>query len=585
MNDSLRNLQAMQNTYLVPVLKNGLFGFINEAGKEIIPTAFETIFPDYLCGNITDDVLILDNKLIARNGSQVYAGRVEEVSDLGIGFLKIKTGDYYGLIHKAGFTFADSIEDARILNKRYVALRQEGVWKLYTLTGRALDGGEWHDITSFHDNIIFRKGDKVYIAPKKQLEGIPHGRPVKLSEPFDEVRNWPHDLIWVRSGQFQGALNHAMQIVMRFDKHTLKQTFFGATATVPNGINLYNWAGQEASTFEEVNIYGPWVAVKKRQSWYLFEPHLQEIESRAYDNIRAEGPFVIGWLADTAYVHFAMSNVETFIKPTHISFVPGKDSTSFLLVEDKQGKSIYDLRGKKLFTTTFDGIEYAGEEIFVVSKKDKKGLINSAGKILLAPEFDAIGSVKDKVISVLKNKRFGAFHTTLEKIIKPQYDRNLIPYHDRLLTTYKEGFYGFLGWDNKPLSAFEFDEIKYWDDSVALVKKGSVWNFYDIIARKNAENNLRNISFIKNSPEEKIAIIQKDNGYGVISSVANVIIPPSFSDIINLGSGENPLYFTEKHIAEAALFIVIYYDRFGRMLRKEIYEDAQDYDKIYCSDN
>jgi hypothetical protein len=585
MNDSLQNLQAVQNTYLVPILKNGLYGFINENGKEIIRPEFEDIFPDYLCGNITDDVLILDNKLIARNGSLVYEGQVDEISELGIGFLKIRTKDGHKLIHKAGFIFADSIQDARVLNKRYVALKRDSVWKIYTLTGRQLDPVEWEDITSFHDNIIFKKNDKVYIAPKKQLDGIADGLPVKLSEPFDEVRNWPYELIWVRSGEFQGVLNYALQTVMRFDKHTLRQSFFGAIATVPNGFNLYNWAGQEASTFEQVNIYGPWVAVQKRQSWYLFEPHLQEIESQAYDRIKAEGPFVIGWLTDTAYVHFAMNNTTTFIQPVKISFVPGKDSTSFLLVEDKQGKSIFDLRGRKLFTAIFDAIEYAGEGIFVVTRKDKKGLINSSGKILLPPEFDAIGSVKDKVVSLLKGKRFGAYHIGIEKTINPQYDRNLIPYHDGFLATYKEGFYGFLGWDNKPLSAFEFDEIKYWDDSIALVKKGAVWNFYNIVAKKIAENNLRNILFIKNSPDEKIAIIQKDSGYGVISSVENVIIPPSFSDIINLGSAENPLYFTEKHIAEAGLFVVIYYDRVGRMLRKEIYEDAQDYDKIYCSDN
>jgi hypothetical protein len=58
----------------------------------------------------------------------------------------------------------------------------------------------------------------------------------------------------------------------------------------------------------------------------------------------------------------------------------------------------------------------------------------------------------------------------------------------------------------------------------------------------------------------------------------------SFSDIINVGSPAQPLYFTEKHVEEASIFVVIYYDSAGKMLRREIYEQ-DDYEKIYCSNN
>ncbi len=586
LNDSLRYIETTRSLYLVPVLKNGLYGFMNEGGKLIIAPEFKNIHPDYLCGNITDDILILDDKLIAQNGSLVYQGKVDEVAELGIGFLKIKTGGHVKIIHKAGFVFADSVQEARVLSKRYLAIQKNNLWRLFTLTGRQLDAQAWEDITAFQDIVIFKRNNKYYIATKKQLATIAEGGGLMISEPFDDVMNWPYDLIWVKSGEFEGVLNQSLQPVMRYDKHILKQTFFGATAEVPNGVNLYNWAGQEASTFEQVNIFGPWVAVKKRQSWFLFEPHLQEIESIAYDTIKAEGPFVTGLLTDTVYVHFASNIRRLLIQPGNITFIPGKDSTSFLLIEGSdQMKSIYDIKGKKLFSATFDAIEYAGEEIFVFTRKDKKGLINAVGKVLLAPEFDAIGSVKDRVVSLLKARRFGSYQIDQEKFIKPQYDRNLTPYTDQFLVIHKDGFYGFLGWENKPLSHFEFDEIKYWDDSVALVKKGPLWNFYNIASQKIIEGNLHHVSMIKNSPDEKVAIIQKDNVYGVISNERNVIIPASFSDIINLGSEELPLYFTEKHIAEASLFIVIYYDHSGQMLRKEIYEDEADYDKIYCSDN
>jgi hypothetical protein len=188
------------------------------------------------------------------------------------------------------------------------------------------------------------------------------------------------------------------------------------------------------------------------------------------------------------------------------------------------------------------------------------------------------------VISVLKNKRFGAYHIQQKKLIKPQYDRNIMPYNEAVVSTFKSGNYGFLGWDNKPVSMFAFDEIRYWSDSVAMVRKGSFWSFYDIPARNETETNLRKVILIRDAPDDKVAIIQKDNAFGVIANRGEVIIPVTFTDIVNLGSADQPLYFTEKHVKEASLYIVIYYDYAGNMLRKEIYDDASDYDKIYCTD-
>jgi hypothetical protein len=64
-----------------------------------------------------------------------------------------------------------------------------------------------------------------------------------------------------------------------------------------------------------------------------------------------------------------------------------------------------------------------------------------------------------------------------------------------------------------------------------------------------------------------------------------MIIPIAFTDLVNIGTAEEPLYFTEKHVEEAWLFVVIYYDKNGRFLRREVYEEPDDYEKIYCPDN
>lgn len=585
LSDSLRNLLALEKVFLIPVLRNDRYGFMDENGREVLAPQFESIPAGYLCGPVTDDVLMVDDKLIARNGSLIHDGRADDIDQMGIGFLKLTTHGRVSVVHKAGFAVADSLQDARVLSKRFLALKKFDSWFLYTLTGKLLDANPWDDILSFKDVVVFRSGKKSFLARKDQLGGMADGNSLELPAAFDEVKLWPHDLIWVKQGALEGVVDQSLQPVVGLGKQTLTPAFFGISAEGPDGFALYNWLGQKASGFSGVKISGQWVAVRKRDAWLLFDPRFQQIESRPYDTIRIEGPFVIGQLTDTVYVHFTGNRIRMFTPAVNVSFIPGMDTTSFLLVEDQRQKTLYDLRGRKMFSGDFDAITYAGEGTFVVTRKDKKGLVNASGDDLLGADFDAIGSVQGQVVFLLKNKHFGSYNIRDKKLIKPQYDRNLHPYTQELLTTFRDGFYGFLGWDNKPVGKFEFDEINYWNDSVALVRKGAYWNLYDIAHAKITGGNLRSISMVKNTAEEKVAIVQRDNNFGVISNRRDVVVPVSFTDIINLGSEDTPLYFTEKQVREASLFVVIYYDRMGNILRKEIYEDPASYDRIYCPDN
>jgi hypothetical protein len=80
---------------------------------------------------------------------------------------------------------------------------------------------------------------------------------------------------------------------------------------------------------------------------------------------------------------------------------------------------------------------------------------------------------------------------------------------------------------------------------------------------------------------KKIVKLHRDNYYGVMSSRMGLIIPISFTDIINLGTLDDPLYFTEKYIEEAGIYIVVYYNKKGELVRKQAYEE-EEYERILC---
>jgi hypothetical protein len=190
--------------------------------------------------------------------------------------------------------------------------------------------------------------------------------------------------------------------------------------------------------------------------------------------------------------------------------------------------------------------------------------------------------VNNGMVSLLTGGKFGLFDCSKRKLIRPLYEKNLSCYNDQVIVVFKEGAYGFVDWDNKSLSKVEFDEVKYWNDSAAFVRKGSGWALYEIKTKKTVVDEIREFRFIRDEHDDKLAIVQQDRSFGVLHNLKGTIIPISFSDILNVGSREIPFYFTEKHVEEASIFVVIYYDDQGKMIRKEVYEQ-DDYEKIYCS--
>jgi hypothetical protein len=106
----------------------------------------------------------------------------------------------------------------------------------------------------------------------------------------------------------------------------------------------------------------------------------------------------------------------------------------------------------------------------------------------------------------------------------------------------------------------------------------------DIETHAVLSDKIKDFKMVSDTDEEKVAIMHQENAYGVISNKRGVIIPPTFTDIINIGTREEPLYFTEKNVEEASIFVVIYYDENGKLIHRQAF-DEDEYERIYCSNN
>lgn len=583
--DSLAHVLVANQGYLVPFLHKGHFGFMDEDGKEVLDAAIDELESEYLCGNIHEDILILPNGIMARNGVMIYHGAVSGVEDLGAGFLLIQSDVCTHVVHKTGFIPLDScVQNARMLSGRLLAIRTNDHWSVRTLAGRLLLGSAWDDVQAAGNVVILKKNEKYWLTTLDQVACIADQQPLGLRDVFNDVKPWSNGLIWFRAGSHEGVLGQHLDMPVPARQQRLAPAFFGAVATTTDSKHiLYDTRHKTVNPYDSIAVNEPWVAAKAAYTWYLLSPARHAAAVATYDSLYMTGSFAVGTKHDSVFVHMTSGAVLSFDEEARIEFVPGQDSSAFLTVDFNKTCTVYNREGRKLFGGAFDRIQYAGQGLFIVSRKEKKGLVTDEGKPVLPIEYDAIGSASNGTVSLLRAMKFGMFDIVRKKLIKPLYAKNLQPYNDQAIVAFKEGYYGFIGWDNNPLGDFKFKEINAWNDSVALVKNDSYWMLYNIATHTVVLDNIKGYELLRDTPTEKLAIVRQDSRYGVLHSRQGTVIPITYSDIVNVGPAEIPMYFTEKHVEEASLFVVIYYRHDGQLIRKEVY-DQDAYEKIYCSD-
>lgn len=584
LNDSIRNIRNLERDYLVPFFKDGKFGFMNSHGKEIVKPIAEELNEEYRCGNITEELLMLENEIRARNGAVIFSGDVDEVDDLGNGYLLIDDNTCSTILHKSGFILESCVQDARIIAHAYAAIKKNNRWSLKTLLGRNLPIGEFENIDGFDDVVVLKQSGKYKLAHKESIAKVADQGTPLYTRLFDEVRRWDGNMLWVRAGELQGLLDMNLKERIPLGKKEIVPTFFGGISKSAEGEQLWSAKTGVSEVFSRTQIQKPWVIVQQAGRWKIADQNLKVFTKTSYDSIYFIGAFCMAQSGDSLHAYVSPERFIPLNPSARVQFLPGKDSVYFMLVDEGEKKTLFNSRGERMFTATYDRLEFAGENMFLAIRKEKRGLINFQGRPIVQPEYDALGTVEQGTVPVLKDRKFGFLDVVNRKEIKPQYEKNLIRYNARFLIAQKGGLAGLIDWNNKPVTPFEYEEIRYWNDSSALVKRNFQWMIYNFIEKKIVADKIKSFRWLRDTPEEKVMIVLQENNYGVISNKNGFVLPATYSDIVNLGSVSKPLYFTEKHVEEASIYVVIYYDETGQLLRRQVFE-VDDYERIYCSHN
>lgn len=587
LNDSLNSLSVMEKGYWVPFLKNGQYGFMNEEGREMIPPRFAYISENYLCGNVEDDFFLATGGLYSRSGVRIFSDSVVGARNLGMGFLSVATRDCEQAVSKAGFVLGHGCpKNMRLVSNRFVALEYEQGWGLFALNGLQLLPFAYQNIFPIDGVVVLTRAGKQVLVLPENLGALADKNPLADDLVFDEVKAWGGGDIWVRNGVLEGVVDQRLEFVIPFDRHRLTKTSFGFLQEKENRIRIVGASAQlESQRFDRVKELGEWLELYNVPQRSLYQVSTGKIIDQQLDTIWFSNRIIFARKGDSLMTYGRSGKLASFHRSAPLQFISSRDTTAYFFVPEKKKKSVFDVTtGQKLFTADFDEIEYIGTNTFLFTLNKKKGLLNRTGKIILPATYNIIVYASDGSLSLYKDKRFGHFYLPTQKLIKPEYERNLQPYGPSHYIAYKAGGYGLITSDEKAVSPFEFEEIRYWNDTSMLVRKNHHWSIYSWASSTTHLDRIRQFRTLSTHSEETLLTIQRENYYGVISNVRGIVIPPNFTDIVNVGSEEKPLYFTEKRVEEADIYVVIYYNHQGALIRKQVYE-ADEYERIYCDSN
>jgi outer membrane protein assembly factor BamD (BamD/ComL family) len=585
LNDSLRKVILLNESYWAPILDKGKFGFINSSGDIAFAPRFETIEERYLCGSIFDDVLFTNEGLISRNGRLIFAHSSIQKS-LGFGFYKVGDSTCIKVIHKSGrWVVKDCVQEVKLLGAHFFAVKQNGRWKLVTLTGRQLLGeNTWDAIDRVEGVFVFSRLGKKIVLDLTSIESSADGNLVSEELVFDEVSRVAVDRLLVRNGSLEGLINSKLEFVVPFGRQTLSLRPFGLVRKVNDQYSMADLAEElEGKWWDNIFFSKQWLLLKRGLSHQLFDLNSKRIVENS-DSCWFAGGLAFAKQKDSVRVHINSLRTLTFSNENRVHFVKSRDSVRYFYTESKLKKTVYDIAtGQRLFTNEFEIIESFGEEIFLISRNGKRGLIAKTGTLVLLVEYEALVQLNDDYWSIYKDKKFGLFDWKRSRLVKPVYSRNISMLNSEVLIVFKDEHFGLTSWNGKALTAFEFDEMLPWTGDLVWVRKNAQWSLLDVRSGKVEIDRVKDFATISDTSTEKCMLIRRENLYGVISSERGIIIPTAFNGINNVGTDENPLYFTRKDVKEAQIQVVIYYDQFGKLIRKQVYEETE-FEKIVCED-
>ncbi|HAS40009.1 MAG TPA: hypothetical protein DCS93_05995 [Microscillaceae bacterium] len=598
--DYVTQLLAVDTLQYFPILEAGRYGFIDHFGQIRIPIKYQQIHKDYLCDGIQDNfVLVMRNNLtgvVDKLGQEVVAVNYDKIETLDGGIFIVTKNGFQGAFHQSGFEILpikyDKIEP---LNQYFLKVRRNGSWGVATHNGKIIVDCNFSDIERKANSFVqFRKDSRYALVKNKQIFEQFLNKQFSIQLKYDEV-NWIGDAyIKVIDQEKQGVVDTTGQLVLPPQFTSVKDLHVGWAARTSDSTQwqLFTRKGKQISpeTFEQVATHNKLFVAKQKGKWGAFDR-----EGKILEPFKRDSLIFIGNVLLTFKGKQVLAKLKGQQKPLNLTpykYVRGEkgnypEAKPFIYIETRlRKKGLINQQGKKMLSAVYDEISILANDLFSVRRYGKYGLVDTNRKIVLPIRYQGISNLKGGYQGLLLNRKFGLYHYKRKIKIEPKFSAIPRPYSlkedNRLFIVRKKQSYGLVDYKGKELIMTKYEKIEYWTDSVALLKNNAGdWFLYNFINKQRLKTKeFSQIQYLKKDNQEIIALVSKGK-YGILSNRRGLLIPMEYDLIYNLGSIEQPMFFTERQYSGGKSFVVSYINFQRKTIWNKIMKEA-DYHRILC---
>jgi hypothetical protein len=597
--DSLMQIVQAEVGHLMAIFELELYGFSKLTGEKLIDFTYSKIDEDYYCGRIAQDYLEVEKDgipmIVSRKGGIIFKGEYDSVKDLGCGALKIERDGYFGVYHKSGFQMLDfNYVDVGLVANAFIKFKFNGKWGLKSFSNRDI-------LPPVHDE-IFSEGRFVIIEDDglfaiQNVENL--AKAADLLKPKLDFRYDDYELVYssqllLFKDDMETVMDLDLKENLKLDEQNFYEFYGGWLVKKDNHYKVYDQIFYPLSDleFNYIDYNKSRAALKYQNKWGIYNSDTEFPKTFSYDSVRflseqigiiIHGDTTFAIFDNDSIIDISYSRETRLLRPSSVEQNDENKEAQYLLTKTSKGiYKVFNIYGVEILEGKYTSVESLGYEYLLVEKSGKKGLFHKSGKLALKVSYDAIGNYDKGYVSTLINGKFGIYHYSKNVFLSTKYQKRLTPFGNRYFIGSKGSSLGLVDLDNKDVTGYKFDQILDWNDSVALVNEDGEWKLFDIKNDSYLFEGISEYKVLRDDEEEKILLITKESKSGILSNKYGVVVGATFNDIINIGTRETPVYFCEKFIIEADFYVVIYYDAKGKILRKQIFTEPEEYDKIYC---
>lgn len=215
-----------------------------------------------------------------------------------------------------------------------------------------------------------------------------------------------------------------------------------------------------------------------------------------------------------------------------VSSIPSAPQT--YLCKGKQGVYLADIKGKRL-SDYYQDIAPFDRNGFAMASNPQKGLINVKGEVAIPCLYDEVGAVRDaRYVRVKLKKDYGIYDMHSKKEVLgclylqiPDAVTNLGVVTDSLQRK------GLINQEYQLLTPCKYKIIKPFDENGrAMVQDmGGLWGYIDQSGKEIISCSLNEVPVFTDG----IAIIQSEEGFGVMNKEIQIVIPAIHQQILHSG--------------------------------------------------